>query len=199
MKLGELVTEIRRRAGSFPYVIALEGTIGSGKSYEGEKLHEALSPDALLISMDLFVCVPRSLWERKIEEGDIHLRDWYDIGKVKDMLLSVRNKGVFDVSGLYDVETGNICNRITIDAGRCRYFILEGLFSLDDELDGLIGMRVFIDTPPEVALARAEARDESGRHLDHRGWLEKRKIYFDGYLPYFDGHRKKADIILDPD
>lgn len=199
MELGELVTEIRRRAGSFPYVIALEGTIGSGKSYEGEKLHEALSPDALLMPMDLFVCVPRSLWERKIEEGGIRLRDWYDIDKVRDTLLLVRGKKAFDVSGLYDVETGNICNRITIDAGMCRYFILEGLFSLDDELDGLIDLRVFINTPPEVALARAESRDESRRHLDHRGWIEKRKIYFDGYLPYFDGHRKKADILLDPD
>lgn len=199
MELGELVAEIHKRARKFPYIIALEGTIGSGKSYDGEKLHEALSPDALLISMDLFVCVPRSLWERKIEEGDIHLRDWYDIGKVKATLLSAAKKKIFDVSGLYNVQSGDIDGRITIDAESCRYLILEGLFSFDEEFDGLIDLRVFIDTPPEVALARAEARDESGRHLDHRGWLEKRKIYFDGYLPYFDGHRKKADIILDPD
>lgn len=199
MKLGELVTEIRGRARSFPYVIALEGTIGSGKSYEGELLHEALSPDALLISMDLFVCVPRSLWERKIGEEDISLRDWYDIDKVRDTLRSVREKKIFGVSGLYNIESGDINNRIMLDAERCRYLILEGLFSFDEELDGLIDMRVFIDTPPEVALARAEARDESRRHLDHRRWLEKRKIYFDGYLPYIEEHRNIADIILDPD
>jgi uridine kinase len=199
MVLGEVVSEIRRRAEKFPYIIALDGTIGSGKSYEGEKLHEALSPGAVLVPMDLFVRVPRSLWVRKIGEGDIRLRDWYDIGKVRDMLRSVREKKIFGISGLYNIESGEIDNRITIDAERCRYLILEGLFSFDEELDGLIDLRVFVDTSSDVALARAEERDEAKRHLDHYGWLEKKKIYFDGYLPYIEEHRNIADIILDPD
>jgi uridine kinase len=53
-----------------------------------------------------------------------------------------------------------------------------------------------VDTPVDVALARAESRDESKRHLDPHGWLEKKEIYYDGYLPYIDKHRKKADLII---
>ncbi|MGH7851330.1 MAG: hypothetical protein ACREOP_13615 [Thermodesulfobacteriota bacterium] len=197
MDFGDIVGKIRARAKTFPYIIAIDGTIGSGKSYLGGKLTESLSPDALLMTMDLFVCIPRSEWDSKIEEGNIRLRDWYDIGKVKETLRSVRSDKAFDVQGLYDNETGNMCNRVTIDAGGYRYFILEGLFSLDDEFDGLVDLGIFVDTPGGVALARAESRDESSRHLDPQGWLEKKEIYYDGYLPYIDEHRMKADLILD--
>ncbi|MCI0481212.1 MAG: hypothetical protein L0213_06470 [Candidatus Dadabacteria bacterium] len=197
MDSGEIAREIRARARTFPYIIAIDGTIGSGKSYLGGVLKEALSPGALLIAMDLFVCVPRSEWDRKIEAGNIRLRDWYDIGKAKETLLSIRSNKTFEVSGLYDVETGNMCNRISIDPGNYRYFILEGLFSLDDELDGLVDLGIFVDTPADAALARAESRDESRRHLDPHGWIEKKEIYYDGYLPYIDKHRKKADLVIE--
>lgn len=196
MDFAGLVTEIRSRAKTFPYLIALDGTIGSGKSYLGGELNEALAPHALLVSMDLFVCIPRQEWERKIEEGQIRLRDWYDIGKVREILLAAKTDKGLDCRDLYDIETGTLCNRIKIDAGRCRYFIIEGLFSLDDELDGLVDLGVFVDTPGDVALARAESRDESKRHLDPHGWLEKKEIYYDGYLPYVEKHRKKADLII---
>ncbi len=196
MDFGEIAREVRARANTSPYIIAIDGTIGSGKSYLGEKLKEALSPDALLMTMDLFVCVPRSEWDRKIEAGNIRLRDWYDIGKAKETLLSVRSYKAFEISGLYDVETGNICSRIAITPGSYRYFILEGLFSLDDELDGLVDLGIFVDTPGDVALARAESRDESKRNLDPHGWLEKKEIYYDGYVPYIDKHRKKAGLII---
>jgi len=194
-----IAREIRLRARTFPYIIALDGTIGSGKSYLGGVLKEALSPGALLITMDLFVCVPRSEWDSKIEAGGIRLRDWYDIGKARETLLSIRSNKTFEVSGLYDVETGNICNRITIDTVKYDYFILEGLFSLDHELDGLVDLGIFVDTPGAIALARAESRDESKRHLDPHGWIEKKEIYYDGYLPYIESHRENADLVFQPE
>ncbi len=196
MDSGEIAREIRARAKTFPYVIAVDGTIGSGKSYVGKELEKALSPDALLITMDLFVRVPRAEWDRKIEEGNIRLRDWYDIGKARDILLAIKSDRGLDCRDLYDVETGAMRGCITIDPGMYKYFILEGLFSLDDELDVLIDLGIFMDTPPDVALYRAESRDESKRHLDPHGWLEKKEIYYDGYLPYIDGHRKKAGIVI---
>ena len=121
MDLGEIVREVRARSKTFPYIMAVDGTIGSGKSYMGGKLKEALSPDALLITMDLFVCVPRAEWDGKIEAGNLRLRDWYDIGKAKETLLSIRRNKTFEISGLYDVATGNMCNRITIDPESYRY------------------------------------------------------------------------------
>lgn len=199
MDFGEIAREIRARAKTSPYIIAIEGTIGSGKSYEGEKLHEALGSDSILITMDLFVCVSRSEWVQLAKKGDIVLRDWYDIDKVKEVLQSVKKKEVVSVSGLYNIQSGCMDERITIDTAGCRYFILEGLFSFDDELDELVDLRVFLDVPREIALERAESRDEAARHLDHEGWLLKKKVYFDGFLPYLEKHRNKADLILDAD
>ncbi|MEW6145164.1 MAG: hypothetical protein AB1598_09125 [Thermodesulfobacteriota bacterium] len=196
MELGELAAEVRSRAKTFPYIIAVDGTIGSGKSYIGGELVKALSLGALLISMDLFVRIPRSEWDRKIEEGNIRLRDWYDIGKARDILLAIKSDRGLDCRDLYDVETGTMRGCISIDPGMYKYFIIEGLFSMDDELDGLVDLGIFVDTPRDVALARAESRDESKRHLDPHGWLEKKEIFYDGYLPYIEGHRKKAGIVI---
>jgi uridine kinase len=198
MVLGDVVGEIRRRAEKYPYIIALDGTIGSGKSYEGEKLREALGDNSMLMSMDLFVRVKRSEWDERIEQGHIDLRQWYDIEKVKRTIQSIKERKKFKVSGLYDLANGEMDDEIEIDASGCKYFILEGLFSSDRELAGLIDLVVFINVPGEVSLARAEARDETARHLSHRGWTEKKKIYFDGYLPYLEEHRKYADLILEP-
>lgn len=196
MDPGDLARQIRSRAETFPFIVAVDGTIGSGKSYLGEKLKEALSPDAFLITMDFFVSIPRKDWDRKVEEGNLRLRDWYSIDKAREILLAIKSDKPLVCGDLYDVETGTMRGCITIDPGRYKYFILEGLFSLDDELDGLIDLGIFVDTPPGVALARAETRDESKRHLDPHGWIEKKEIYFDGYLPYIDAHRKKADVVL---
>lgn len=199
MQFVDVVNEIHSRAKRFPFIIAVDGTIGSGKSYEGQRLHETLQPGSVLVSMDLFVCLDRAGWVCKAEEGDVSLRDWYDIGKVRDMLRSVRAGHEVEVSGLYDIVSGSLKNRIRIDPGSFRYFILEGLFSFDDELDGLVDLKVFVNTSPEAALQRAHVRDEASRHLDEREWLLKKQAFFDGYLPYLDEHRKKADILLDPD
>ena len=196
MDPGELAGRIRSRAETFPFIIAVDGTIGSGKSYFGEKLKEALSPDAFLITMDFFVSIPRKEWERKIEEGHLCLRDWYDIDKAREILLAIKSDKPLVCGDLYNVETGTMHGCITIDPGIYKYFILEGLFSLDDELGELVDLRIFLDTPPDVALARAETRDESKRHLDPHGWFEKREIFYDGYLPYVEAHRKNADIVL---
>jgi uridine kinase len=199
MVLGEVVREIRRRAEEYPYIIAIDGTIGSGKSYDAERLHEALGGNSLLMSMDLFVRVRRCEWDERIEQGHIVLRQWYDIKKVNRTFQSIKERKKFKVSSLYNLANGEIDKEMEIDASACKYFILEGLFSCDDELDGLIDLIMFINVSPEVSLNRAEARDEAARHLSHRGWIEKKKIFFDGYLPYLKVHRKKADLILEPD
>ena len=77
--------------------------------------------------------------------------------------------------------------------------ILEGLFSCDESLDDNVDLKIFIDVPPETALQRAHVRDESVRHMDHDGWLQKKDIFYNHYLPYLEAHKKRADIILDSD
>ena len=199
MKLSELVQYILDQEKKHPYVIAFEGMIGSGKSYEAGKLMEQLGSNALQISTDLFVTVPRSEWSDRIEVHDINLSTWYDLQKIKRALESVKRKESFTVDGLYNLSNGQFDDELQVDAADCDYLILEGLFSCHEDLDGLIDLRIFLDVPEEVALNRAHDRDETVRHLDHDSWLQKKDIFYNHYLPFMESHKNRAHIILDPD
>lgn len=199
MKLNELVETILNQEKKHPFVIAFEGMIGSGKSYEANLLKEELGGKAQQISTDLFVSVPRSEWPKRLEVNDVNLETWYDLQKIKQALESVKRKGRFTVNGLYNLSKGQFDDELEVDATDCDYLILEGLFSCHEDLDDFVDLRVFLDVPKEVALSRAHERDETVRHLDHDGWLQKKHIFYDHYLPYLESHKDRAHIILDPD
>lgn len=149
--------------------------------------------------MDLFVCLCRHEWEDKAREGGVDLRRWYDIDKARDALRSVKSGKAVELTGLYRNEDGLLEGSLTLDPSGCRYFILEGLFSFDEELSRYVDFKVFVDVPPDVALGRAEPRDESVRHMTHEDWLIKKRAFFDGYLDYAADHKEKADFLLHPD
>ncbi len=199
MKLPELVQTILEKEKKHPYIIAFEGMIGSGKSYEAGKLKDQLEGEIILITTDLFISVPRLEWTERIENDDIDLTTWYDLKKIKQALASVKRKERFTVEGLYNLSNGQFDDELGVDASDCDYLILEGLLSCHEEFDGLIDLRVFLNVPREVALSRAHERDETVRHLDHQGWLQKKDIFYDHYVPYLESHKNRAHIILEPD
>ncbi len=199
MKLPELVQTILQQEKKHPYVIAFEGMIGSGKSYEAGKLAEELGSRALQISTDLFVTVPRSQWADRLEVHDIDLSSWYDLQKIKNALESAKRKESFTVDGLYNLSNGQFDDELEVDATDCDYLILEGLFSCHEELDDIVDLRIFLDVPEELALSRAHTRDETVRHLDHDSWLQKKDIFYNHYLPFMESHKGRANIILEPD
>lgn len=198
MKIDELVETILNKEKKHPYILALEGMIGSGKSYEGEKLTDLLECKSLLLSTDLFVTVPRSEWAQRLDEEELDLKDWYHLPKIKDTLESIKNEEAFKVRGLYNLSNGKFDDELEIEARGCEYMILEGLFACNESLDEHVDLKIFIDVPPETALQRAHVRDETVRHMDHDGWLQKKDIFYNHYLPYLEAHKKRADIILDP-
>lgn len=199
MKLAELVQTIMEKPKKSPYTMALEGVIGSGKSYEAEKLKDGLGERSLLLSTDLFVKVGRNEWTDRIQKAEIDLRQWYDLPKIREALESINRQEKFTIAGLYDLANGTFDRQQEVDASNCDYMILEGLFSCDEFLDGLIDLRIFLDISIDTAMARAHSRDETVRHLDHQGWLLKKQIFFDHYLPYMNRHKNRAELLLDPD
>lgn len=199
MNFYELIQTIGEKPKKRPHVNASEGIIGSGKSYEAEKLIEELDGKSLLISTDLFLIVPRAEWTNRIEEENVDLKEWYHLPKIKQTLGSIKMQEQFTVKGLYNLSNGEFDDEVEVDARDCNYVILEGPFSCNKLFDDLVDLSVFLDVTPETALTRAHERDETVRHLDHNGWLQKREIFYNHYLPYLEEHRKKADLILDPD
>lgn len=199
MKLPELVEFIQKQEKEHPYVLALEGMIGSGKSYEAGKLTELLGTDSLLLSTDLFVAVPRSEWDQRLTGHDLDLKQWYDLAKIKKTLQSIKNKESFVVGGLYNLTNGKFDDELSVQAGDYDFMILEGLFSCNEFLDDHVDLRIFIDVPEELALERAHTRDETVRQLDHNAWIRKKDIFYNHYLPYLQNHKQRAHLILEPD
>lgn len=197
MKLSELVEDILNQDRNIPYIIAFEGMIGSGKSYEADKLKKELGAKVLLLSTDLFVRVPRSEWAERLICDDIDLSDWYDLDKIRETLKMSKKRGQFTIEGLYNLSNGKFDDELEIDSRGLEYIILEGLFSCSHKLDGFVDYRVFLDVPREIALERAHKRDETVRHLDHSGWLQKKHIFYDHYLPFMELHKDRADAVLE--
>jgi len=198
MNFDELVQTVLGKGKRHPYTIALEGMIGSGKSYEAEKLDEQLGGSSIFLSTDLFVIVPRTEWDRRIENDDLDLRQWYDLPKIQQTVESIKNQENFNITGLYNLSNGKFDDHLEIDARNCDYMILEGLFSCDHSLEGLIDLKIFLNISQQTALNRAHERDETVRHLSHRGWLQKKNIFYDHYLPYLEANKDRADVLLDP-
>lgn len=196
MNFEELVEEIHHKPKKHPYTIALEGVIGSGKSYQAEHLLKELGGNSLIISTDLFVTVGRHDWTKKLEDNHIDLRTWYDLNKIRDTLISVKNMESFTITGLYDLANGEFDDTFHVDATELDYLILEGLFSCDEHLDGFIDLKIFLDVTIETAMERAEARDETVRHLSHHGWELKKAIFYDHYVLYLESHKNRADLLL---
>ena len=116
--------------------------------------------------------------------------------KIKETLTSVKNSESFAIKGLYDLANGEFDDTFHVDATELDYLILEGLFSCDEKLDGFIDLKIFLDVSIETAMKRAEARDETVRHLDHKGWELKKSIFYDHYVPYLDNHKNRSDLLL---
>lgn len=199
MNLEELVDYIQNKEKKHPYVIAFEGMIGSGKSYEANLLMQKLGGKAQQISTDLFVCVPRSEWPERLEAHTVELHNWYDLQKIVNTLKRVKSEESFTINGLYNLSNGQFDDEMVFDASDCEYLILEGLLSCHEELDDYVDLKVFLNVPEELALKRAHDRDETVRNLDDEAWLQKKDIFYNHYLPYMQAHKDRADVLLEPD
>ena len=191
MNLLNTVKDIVKKSDKIPFIIAVEGIIGSGKSDVANKLKEHFGKGAIVLATDLFITVNRNEWKKRVREGNIVLRDWYDLEKIRETLEKIKRKERFIISGLYDLSNGQFTKKIDFDATKCNVLLLEGLFAFDEKLKGLVDFKLFLDIPETIAIKRAEERDKTVRNQTHEQWLLKKTIYHDNYLPYLEKEKKK--------
>jgi uridine kinase len=178
-----------------PAVIAVDGMIGAGKTTAAQKLRDHFNDQAAMVSTDLFILVTRSQWDQHLDGREIHLHQWYDLDKIRETLLKIRQGGTFSVPGLYNLSNGQKDYELTFDCNGIQAVILEGLFAFHDVFADLIDVKVFLEAPQEIALERARIRDETVRNIPAEMWQKKIRIYHDFYTPYVDHLRSLADIV----
>lgn len=75
--------------------------------------------------------------------------------------------------------------------------VVEGIFSFHPPLLDLATLRIFMDPPPEVILARRYRRDIEERGRTPESILKQYPSVIEGYETYIRPMRKFADLVID--
>lgn len=144
-----------------PYIIAISGGSGSGKSTLAEALIEALAPiEAVLFHEDAYYW-PKSHYPAEVRLDAID----YDHPASKDTDSLVADLGALRsgqsiAQPIYDYKTHDRLQGRTREIKPVPVIIFEGIHTLSiAQADALIDLRVYVDTPDDLRLARRIRRD----------------------------------------
>ena len=150
-----------------PFILAIVGPTASGKSTLAKKIKKAFGEQAVLISSDSYY---RDQSEKSLEE---RRRTNYDEPKALEMELLVKHlkkllRGETVEIPVYDFAL-HTRKKETIRVESKPMIIIEGIFLFwEKALRELFDLKIFIDVPADVRLARRIKRDikERGRSLE---------------------------------
>ncbi|GAO46993.1 uridine kinase [Saitoella complicata NRRL Y-17804] len=181
------------------HVIGIGGASGSGKTTVAQKLIKTLNvPWVVILSLDSFYKPltkeeSARAFKNEYDFDDPSALDW-------DLLfecLSALKQGKKVEIPQYSFALHNrLPTKTTIYA--CNIIILEGIFTLHDpRILSLLDMKIFVDTPSDICLARRLNRDILHRGRDLRGVLTQynryvKRSYDDCVRPTM----KNADIVV---
>jgi uridine kinase len=185
-----LFTRLASAAAAQPLVlVGVDGHGGAGKSAWSSALAEALQPQTpvAVVHIDDFLlpAAERPRGEPGPIGGDF---DWR---RLRDEVLVPLRDGRKASFARYDwnldalAESHEVAPRGVV--------IVEGIYSTRRELAGLYDLRVWVDCPREVRLARGLERDgEDARQLWERDWMPAEDRYVHEHQP-----NQQADLIVD--
>jgi uridine kinase len=180
--LAEIAGELRRRRqGTAPFLIAIEGFGGSGKSTFAAALKDALG-SAHVVNIDDFIVKEKitAPWE----EGAFD-RDRLEVQVLRP---ASDHQRVSYQRLLWDTNT--LSDPIVVPT--VDYLIVEGISCYHPDLAHYYGYKIWIDTPIDIARERGRARDgdnENAQHWDR--WAENDLSYQERFHPEL-----AADLIV---
>lgn len=144
-----------------PFIIGISGGSGSGKSTLAEALIDAVAPlEAVLFHEDAYYW-PRAHYSEAVLNGGID----YDHPASKDTQnlvdhLAALKQGQTIEQPIYDYKTHDRLADKTLPITPAPIIILEGIHALSiPGADAFIDLRVYVDTPDDLRLARRIRRD----------------------------------------
>jgi len=143
------------------FVVAISGGSGSGKSTLAHALEAALKPRRVSLFLEDAYYWPRAHYPPNVAITDIN----YDDPSSKDNTslvadLALLKSGIEVAQPRYDFERHDRVEGVTDPLSPADLIIFEGIHTLSlPAADPLIDLRVFVDTPDDLRLARRIRRD----------------------------------------
>lgn len=166
-------------------IIGIDGCGGSGKSTLAAKLQEE-SSNVTVIHMDDFY-LPTSQQPGKQSKSIGADLDWK---RVLSQVLEPISQNLEGNYQRYDWNTDSLAEWHTVPVGGT--VIIEGVYSTRRELADNYDLKIWVDCPREIRLARGLERDgEEARDTWENNWMISEDAYVQEHRPF-----ETADLIV---
>ncbi|RKU14674.1 uridine kinase [Candidatus Poribacteria bacterium] len=170
-------------------LVAIDGPGGAGKSTLAQLLKEHLKTLGWLVAVvkhdDFYL--PYS--QRENQQVQVIGRD-FDWERLRDQVLTPIREGQSAHYQRYDWETDVLAEWRTISTSDA--VLVEGVYTMRRELTHLYDLKIWVECPRAIRLARGIARDgEKARTLWEQDWMPKEDDYVKTHLPH-----ESADLLM---
>lgn len=170
-------------------LVAIDGPGGAGKSTLAQLLKEQLKTLEWIVAVvkhdDFYL--PYS--QRENQQVQVIGRD-FDWERLRDQVLTPIREGRSAHYQRYDWETDVLAEWRTISASDA--VLVEGVYRMRRELAHLYDLKIWVECPRAIRLARGIARDgEKARTLWEQDWMPKEDTYVKTHRP-----RENADLLM---
>jgi len=179
-----------------PFILALSGGSGSGKSTLSDALIDRLGRDAVVLFQEDAYYWPRDHYPGSMPASAIN----YDHPESKDTEYLVRDltalrAGETIEQPVYDYARHDRSTTETRRISPANVVLLEGIHALSiPGTDNLIDLKVYVDTPDDLRLARRIRRDVAERGRELEGVLTQ---YMSTVRPAHYAHTFPAKFVAD--
>ena len=170
-------------------LVAIDGPGGAGKSTLARLLKEQLKTLGWLVAVVKHDDFYRPSHQRANQQTGLIGRD-FDWKRLRDQVLTPIREGRLAHYQRYDWETDVLAEWHTIFASDV--VIVEGVYTMRRELAHLYDLKIWVECPRALRLARGIARDgEKARTTWEEDWMLKEDDYVKTHLPH-----ERADLFV---
>ena len=173
---------------NFPYVVAVAGSSGSGKTFIAKEIAKQI-PDSKFLSMDDYII------EEKIKSNENwDLPENWNIELLKKHLIEIHKNNVIEKPN-YNFSSNQEKGKEKFTPSKV--IIIEGIYAFYDSLSEFIDLKIFVDADEKIRLKRRIARDIKERGRIKEKVLQKWNATVEPtYLKFVKPQMSKADYIV---
>lgn len=172
-------------------IILIAGGTCSGKS-EFTKWFN----NAVVISQDDFYFGKSRMTPNENGTYNFDVPEAIDIEECASAVKELTEKGTTTIPDYDMLTSARIGTKTLTLSENIRYIVVEGIFSFYSPLLELASMRIFIDTPVEVRVARRLTRDISRTGLSKIQTMQNLIHIEENYEKYIEPTKKYADLVI---